>query len=370
MQDKWNSGKDSCTPVVSFTRIVQEQENSTGRDNPARKPTWHRMEDVGFDPDILSEAGYSENLADGDSEKRNALYKRAISYLENVYAAVRRNEPFSLDGGIAIAEEVAEFSLGPDFLFILALHQDYQENHIRNHSVNVMVLAMKLSEILGFSRQKRVELGLAALLHDIGNGMIPEETIQKKLELTEKERRFFDQRPNFSYRLLEPFRKDHPYLPETAVQVHERVDGSGYPRGLKGDEILDYAQIIGLIDFYEALIHTRPQRERYLHFAAIKEIIRTGKQKFQRRYLKALLNSFSIFPLYSHVTLNSGAIGRVVGTYPDQPMRPKLKVILDSKKSRVLTERIIDLPEHPLLYIVDSIDEEEMFSLAEKNAAG
>lgn len=372
MQDHRKNGKDCPTPIVSFTKMIKDQESADPQ-APDPKTTWHRMNDEsGFEEDILTPdfPETPDNLAVSHHEKHEALYEKAFSYLERIYPAAKKGEPFPLADGILIAEEMVDVITSEDFLYILALHQEYQRSDLRNHSVNVMVLSIRLSENLGFSRRKQVELGLSALLHDIGNAMIPDEIIHKAGELARKEREMFQQRPNFSYRILEPFGGTHPYLAETAIQVHERVDGSGYPRGLKGDEILEYAQIIGLVDVYEALIHKRPQRERFLHFAAIKEIISTGKQQFNRKYLKALLNSFSIFPIYSHVMLNSGAIGRVIGTYPDQPMRPKLKIILDSKKSRVLTERIIDLPEHPLLNIVDSIDEEEIYSLTEKNAAG
>jgi hypothetical protein len=114
------------------------------------------------------------------------------------------------------------------------------------------------------------------------------------------------------------------------------------------------------VDVYEALIHVRPQREEYLHFSAVKEIIKTLKSCYPRKHLKTLLSHISIFPIFSYVRLNSDAIGKVIETYPDQPMRPRLQVVFDSQGQRVLTERIINLPENPLLYIVDSVSEEEL----------
>jgi hypothetical protein len=154
-------------------------------------------------------------------------------------------------------------------------------------------------------------------------------------------------------------------LAECAVQVNERLDGSGYPQGLQGDEINEYAQVIGLVDMYEALVHSRPQREKFHHFKAVKEIIKSGKHLFKRKHLKALLNIFSIFPLHSYVRLNSDAVCKVVKTYPDQPMRPRIQIVFDSQQKRVLTERIINLPDDPLLYIVDSVVDEELQSLSE-----
>jgi len=155
------------------------------------------------------------------------------------------------------------------------------------------------------------------------------------------------------------------YLAESAAQVYERVDGSGYPRAMRGEEIHEYAQVIGLLDMYEALIHSRPHREKLTHFTAVKEIINTCKNRFQRKHLKSLLNIFTAFPIHSFVRLNSNAIGKVIETYPEQPMRPKLKIVYDSQKRKVLTERIVALPDNPLLNIVDSVSESEIQELSQ-----
>ena len=95
-------------------------------------------------------------------------------------------------------------------------------------------------------------------------------------------------------------------------------------------------------------------------FAAVKEIINTSKNQFQKKYLKALLSIFTAFPIHSYVRLNSHAIGKVIETYPDQPLRPKIQILYDSQKRKVLTEKFVALPEDPLLHIVDSINENQI----------
>jgi HD-GYP domain-containing protein (c-di-GMP phosphodiesterase class II) len=251
-----------------------------------------------------------------------------------------------------------------DALFTKALHEENRSDFLVTHSVNVAIYAMKMGGGLGFSKEEQVELGLAALVHDVGKCMVPEEILYKEGELSKGELETVRQGPNYGYELLKPLATDHPYLAESCLQVYERADGSGYPRGLEENELHEHGQVIGLVDFYEALTHARPHRGKFLHFAAIKEIINSGKSAFARNHLKALLTIFSIFPLNSYVKLNSHAICRVVGTYLDQPMRPKLQIITDSQGRPVLREQIINLPEHPLLYIVDSVLEGELGAVA------
>jgi len=247
-----------------------------------------------------------------------------------------------------------------DVLFVMAIRPDNRYPFIVAHCVNTAIFAAKIGAGLGLSRSRQIQIGLAALLHDIGTALIPENIVNKAGRLTEQELALFRERPQRSYRILHGMGDSTAYLADIAQQVYERIDGSGYPLGLKGDEIHEDAQIIGLVDMYEALVHNRPHRENWLHFAAVKEIIKHSKSAFQRKHLKCLLNVFSIFPVSSYVRLNSDAVGRVIETYPDQPMRPKLQIIFDSQMRKVLAERIVKLSENPLLNIVDSVSEREL----------
>ena len=304
----------------------------------------------------------------GDSqvtiEERNLLYTQAAEYLTMAFDSVKADKRFSLQPGFKILDKIVDTRTPIDALFLRAIHDEESYDLMINPSVNVAIYAIKMAENLGFTKTRQVEIGMVGLLHDIGMARIKEELIYKQ-NLTNDEFLIFKKRPKYGYDILQAFSQDYAYLAKCALQIHERIDGSGYPRGLQADEINESAQIIGLVDIYEALIHSRPQRERILHFYAVKEIIKTGKDKFQQRYLKALLNTFSIFPLNSYVRLNSGAIGRVIRTYPEQPMRPKVQIIYDSQSKRVLTERYINLPEHSLLYIIDSVSEQELLDLSE-----
>lgn len=296
-------------------------------------------------------------------ETGKILYQEASEYLNHVFEAVKTGKSFSLTPGFKVMGKMVDIQPFQDILFIMAMHLDQQYQFMINHSVNLAVFAIKMGANLGFTKQQQVEIGMAALLHDVGMAVIPDHIINKKERLTPQELKVFKERPKNGYNILKVCSEKYPYLPECAIQVHERIDGSGYPHGLKDDDIHEYAQIIGLLDMYEALIHSRPQREKLLHFSAVKEIIKNYKNSFQRKHLKVLLDIFSIFPIYSYVRLNSEAIGRVIETYPDRPMRPKLQIIYDSQKKKVLTERIVNLVENPLLYIVDSISEDDLESI-------
>ncbi|MBW2412214.1 MAG: HD domain-containing protein [Deltaproteobacteria bacterium] len=297
-------------------------------------------------------------------DKRKLLYGEGLAYLNEVLSAIRNNQAFTLDKGLQIIRKLASGNPAQDPALSMALHLNDRFKFVLHHGVNVAVYALKLAKYLDFSQENQIEIGLTALLHDVGTAAIPDKIIYKQKKLNEQEIKIFRERPNYSYKILQQFGADYAYLAECAAQVHERIDGTGYPAGLKANEIHKYAQIIGLLDKYEALIHSRPQRDKLTPFTAVKEIINTGKDQFNRKYLKALLNTFTVFPLHSYVRLNSDAIGKVIETYPDQPMRPKIRIEYDSQNQKVLTDRVVALPEDSLLHIVDSVTDEEIAQLS------
>jgi HD-GYP domain-containing protein (c-di-GMP phosphodiesterase class II) len=351
---------------LSFTRLAEERKKLMGEkagtddlplDNTLSEDAPLEFREIAPEADsLVCEGCWTEEMAD-------VLYNLSSEYLKEVLLSVRGKKMFSLDKGFEIVKKLVDVNPPNDALFVKAIHYDDSFRYVINHSVNVAIYAVCMAKSLGFPVEKQMEIGMAGLLHEVGMAFIPEDILYKRDQLAEDELKKLQERPKISYEILRNFGDEYAYLAETALHVNERIDGSGYPTGLKGEEIHEYAQIIGLVSIYEALIHSRPQRERFLHFHSVKEIINTSKTKFQRKHFKALLDLFSIFPISSYVKLNSGAIGQVVETYPGYPMRPKVAIVLDSHNQPVLTERIVNLPENPLLHIVDSISQEEVANL-------
>jgi HD-GYP domain-containing protein (c-di-GMP phosphodiesterase class II) len=140
-----------------------------------------------------------------------------------------------------------------------------------------------------------------------------------------------------------------------ALHHHEREDGSGYPQGLKGDQIHEYAKIVGVADAYESLTHARPYQKMRVPIDAVKEIVTTNRHMFPTPILKGLIQGLSTFPVGSLVRLNSKEIVRVVATNPAFPMRPVVEIIAGPKGERLASPRRVDLAQNSLVYITDSV---------------
>jgi len=154
------------------------------------------------------------------------------------------------------------------------------------------------------------------------------------------------------------FGKAFDWIAKVVVQVHERHDGSGYPKGLTGEEIHEFARIIGLVDTYEAMAQPRVDRQARVVYNALKKIIDQRNSLFDRSLIKALIDIVSIFPLGSLVKLNNGEVGRVVGTSRLHPTRPMVDILIDPRGRRLPEALLLNLQDESMLYIVDPAIEE------------
>ena len=323
------------------------------------------LQEKGAKKQAGSEKSAIQDLAQDESTRLDARhwYQCCCQFLEKGLEQVRSEEDLDLGEAKNLIEEIAQACLEnnlPEELLIHALHGKEANSFLITNAVNVSVYAVILGTTFRLAREQLVELGLAALLHDIGKVRVSEKILYRKGSLTEKEMVLLRQYPYDSFKALEALGWEYHYLAECALQVNERLDGSGYPQGLQGDAINPYAQIIGLLDIYEAMTHDRPQRKKMTHFQAMTEIIKTQKQTFRPALLKALINTFAIFPLHSMVKLNSGAIGRVIETHEIQPLRPRIEIIVDAQKRRMQVPRNLDLRDQPVLYVVEAVADENL----------
>lgn len=299
-----------------------------------------------------------------DIEAVRRCYETILGHMEEVFAALRGGKVPELD---QVGQDVCLLlrDLREGDLLLTQVLMERKASSLEAHSANVGILTLKMGLTLGFPEDILIALGLTALLHDLGMAFLPPKLLEKEKSLSPEELRPVREHP---YRTSELFRKllpsDLGWLAEVVVQEHERVDGSGYPRGLNGEEVHELAQVVGAADTFEAMTHERPYRPRVAAYRALRELIRRRNRDFTSRIVKALVDSVSIFPVGSLVRLNTGEVCRVVRPNRRHPTRPVLRVLLDDRGEWVPEEWTVDLEEYPTLYIVDPAVDEEVVERA------
>ena len=287
-------------------------------------------------------------------ERPEALYYQAARQeLHCILNAVKAKQPVALGALPRITAGLAHALTTGDDLLLQALEPGEPPFDLARHLVNVAVFAVRIGQGAGATAEELPWLALAAALHDLGMLVIPAALLDKAGALAEEERLTVRRHPEIGFQILQGLGGEFEWLANVAYQEHERDDGSGYPRGLKGEQIHDYAKIVGLADTYEALTHPRPYRKTLPAADVIKEIILAERHRFPDRILKGLIRGLSTVPVGSLVRLNSQEIARVVATNPAFPLRPVVEVVTDGKGEPLAPPRRVDLAANTLLYITD-----------------
>lgn len=219
-------------------------------------------------------------------------------------------------------------------------------NSTYEHSINVAMLSVSCGIGLGLNNYQLNELALSAMLHDIGKECIPLEILDKPDKLNEAEREIINYHPQFGYDML----KDNTNITSTVrvsvLEHHENYDGTGYPRGLKGDEIYLYARIIHVADVYDALCSKRSYKKDYDPAESIEYLMSNCGTMFDVDIVSTFLKYVVVYPVGINVKLSNGEVAHVIKNRSQYVLRPVVvtssgKVIDLAKDSRYYSVTII-----------------------------
>jgi HD-GYP domain-containing protein (c-di-GMP phosphodiesterase class II) len=230
------------------------------------------------------------------------------------------------------------------------------ERRISASVVNVTILSTIIGMVLKYTGHRLIQLATGAFLHDLGMVKVPKEILRKKEKLTSDELNQIRTHPIHAYRVITKELKYPDDIGIIALQHHERWDGQGYPRKLKGEDINLSGRIVTVADAYVAMINERPYRDSLIGYSAMKNVLSDNGRHFDPRVLKAFLESMGIYPIGSVVQMNNSAIGRVTAIHAEAPLRPVVELIVDEYGHQLGERDTVDLLAKKGLFIVKAVD--------------
>src|SRR5437867_6774888 len=290
-------------------------------------------------------------------------YRMAEEELSHLAETVRHHAVIQLEALTRIATGIVQSLHSSDRLVVQA-HSGTNGSPLITNLVNVSILSTKLEMGLEFQREELERLALAGLVHDIGIFAVPESLVLKPHRLTHSEREIIEQHPEVGFQVLSTLGSSYSWLAQVVRQAHERWKGQGYPNKLKGSQIHDYAQIIGIVDIFDALISPRPYRRRILPHEAVRELLMAEQSSFSRELIRALVEQLSVYPLGTTVRLNTGEVGVVTQLNSGYPLRPIVQVNQIANHSMPNGPKLADLSKTPLVYIVETLEPPTIANLA------
>ena len=195
--------------------------------------------------------------------------------------------------------------------------------------------------------QDRLELlGLLGLLQDVGKLKLPPE-LAARGPINPAEIELHKTHVNHSVEILSSTTGIHPELPGFASLHHERFDGSGYPRGLRGDAIALFGLIAGIVDAYDTLTAPQPFGENLPPATALNILYKGRGKQFHAALVEQFIQCIGVFPVGSVVELNSGEVAIVIAQNMVRRMKPRIMIVRDSKGIPVIPYRMLDLMKDP-----------------------
>lgn len=209
------------------------------------------------------------------------------------------------------------------------------DNYTYIHSLNTCVLSLFYGIQMSYSKPMLMDLGMGALLHDIGKTKIPLEILNKNGKLTSEEYDIMKTHPELGYEMVKNLDCMNERGKTIVLEHHERIDGKGYPYGLKGDKISKYARIACISDVYDAIVSDRVYRKGFAANEAYEFILGNAGTFFDLELVNIFKNNFSLYPLGACVRLTNGLEGFVVGHNKGFPDRPIVRIIYDENHIKI-----------------------------------
>lgn len=218
-----------------------------------------------------------------------------------------------------------------------------RDEYTFQHSVSVAALAVAFGRALDMPRDVIKELALGGLLHDVGKALVPPAILNKPGKLTDAEFAVMKSHAAHGAELLRKTPGVSEIALNAAAQHHERFDGTGYPHGLKGEEISLYGQMMAIVDVYDAITSLRVYHTGMPPTEALRKMFEWSKFHFNPKLVQAFIKGIGIYPAGSLVRMESGKMGIVREVVPAKLLQPVVKIFYHAERRCYLNPETIDL---------------------------
>ncbi|MBE4466993.1 HD-GYP domain-containing protein [Vibrio parahaemolyticus] len=253
-------------------------------------------------------------------------FERSLARMRSVMTKIRNRPTAAVDEAQLLIEDIVEKLMCDDNVTLHLMNGKNEFEDIYFHSLNVAVIAMMIGRAKGYSAKQLKELSFAALFHDMGKIKIPTAILRKQVPLTAPETNYLKLHTKYGLDLANQI-EGFPEPAKTVIaQHHELRDGSGYPEGLKGDEIDELAQIVIVANAFDNLCHTPIASEQKIPYTALSHLYKNCKHLYKEENLNILIKFMGVFPPGTVVQLSNNMVGLVISVNASNLLFPNVLV--------------------------------------------
>lgn len=278
--------------------------------------------------------------------RAKTIYTDAIETVTKLLFDLRAGNIFSIkDIKKSVIEITGSIMRNPDAMMLLS-HIDSKSSHAARHALNVCILSTAFARYLGMDDKQLYELGIGAMLHDVGETRLPDGLIDKQENYTPEELHLMHNHTLEGGDLLSQITD----IPQSAITIamthHERANSSGYPRRLSNEQITFFAKIVSITDVYDSVTSGTSREPAITSTDALKSMYDWRDELFDGELVELFIQSLGIYPIGSTVQLDSGEIGIVITASSERRLSPTLMLVLDQNKKTYQPPLIINLSQY------------------------
>ena len=277
------------------------------------------------------------------------LYNEAVANMDEIFSEFLLEKEIDVPRVKKAVDGVIDHLTAEQHILLQLTRLNNADSYSVSHCVNVAIYSLFLGLKMGLSEQELRNLGLGAILHDIGKLGVPEEILKKPQSLTDEEYSIIKNHPLEGYNAL----KKNDLSADARMVVrdhHERCDGSGYPFGKEEKDIHKLARIVSIADIYDAVTADRVYRPKMLPHEGLEILLANcAGNKLDQKMVKVFMREICVYPVGSVVRLSTGEIGRVIDFPRDAPYRPTVAV---ERGDEVF---LVNLMKEPTVFIAEII---------------
>ena len=256
---------------------------------------------------------------------------------------VRMGKAVDLSVSDRVIDDISESIARNTTALVSLVRLKNQHDYTYMHSVAVCALMIALAKQMKLSPAEVREAGTAGLLHDIGKTAVPSSILNKPGKLTDHEFETVRQHPQAGYDLLKQAGDIGEMAMDLCLHHHEKIDGSGYPHRLKGEQISLYARMGAICDVYDAVTSDRAYKQGWPAAESIRKMASWCDTHFDAQLFRAFVKSVGIYPVGTLVRLTSGRLGVVVEQSETSLLTPRVRIFFSTRSNTHLAPVVIDL---------------------------
>ncbi len=280
-----------------------------------------------------------------ETRTASGAHKQAVVTVQKVMEELKYSG--SLDLGCletAVTPMVDSVLRNPAALACLMRMQE-KDNYLYHHSIASSVWATILGRQIGLRREDLDVMALGAMLLDVGKTQLPVEILIKPGDLDDNEKELMRRHVQFGLDILQKSGEVDSRVLDMVAYHHERYNGTGYPGGVKGNDIPVFGRVAGIVDAYDAMITTRPYAEPVSSYDALRNLRVLADVEFQAEIVEQFTRAIGVFPTGTLVELNTGQVAIVTKQNRIRRLRPEIMIVMDADKKLLDQFQVIDLNE-------------------------